>query len=274
MDKPKRLPIKTSREDIVDYWKNRIEINGSWDDALTHCWACGSKQYGVLERAHIIPHCLKGIDDACNLVLLCFLCNKECPETIYGYDFMLWLKSRVSKEEDYHLAENDPLAMQKEYKNMYEQEMFSDTIMRICNAYFGEYTIANCFNPYRGNQEYKTALLRYPSTTSVLYDKYINKIFKALEYIWHEGIDVKDKERMLKIFYEFTEIKPEQNISLEEQWRLRKGAKEAKKSYKSKPEPVNLKIVKREEKIIEYGPCLKPEPVKLKLKIIEYVPNK
>jgi len=68
----KREAIKTSIEEIVDYWKRHEDECGlsvDWAEAHERCWRCGCEKN--LERCHIIPDSLGGKDEPSNLVLLC-----------------------------------------------------------------------------------------------------------------------------------------------------------------------------------------------------------
>ena len=76
----KREPIKTSIQEIVDYWKRHQDECGlsvDWSEAHERCWRCGCKEN--LERAHIIPDPLGGKDEPSNLVLLCKRCHADGP---------------------------------------------------------------------------------------------------------------------------------------------------------------------------------------------------
>jgi hypothetical protein len=204
-----------SRQEILDYWKDRIEINTSWDDALTHCWACGSHTSRRLERSHIIPHCLNGIGHCSNMVLLCALCNEQCPETIFGYDFMLWLKSRVNKEKYYFIEPDDNMGLFKEYENIYEEEMLPPSFEKLFGAYFGTKRIADTFNRYLEKINGKQAFMRYASTRAIMFDKYVIIIRAALDYILRKEIDSKDKKNILRIFYKFLKLEPEKEAGEE-----------------------------------------------------------
>ena len=63
-----------SAEAICDYWSNDIRLQNR--SMMTDiCWMCG--RISKLERAHIVPKCKGGPDDASNLHLLCPGCHKE-----------------------------------------------------------------------------------------------------------------------------------------------------------------------------------------------------
>ncbi len=95
-----RAPIKTTAQQIVDYW----EVNGpyegdigcDWADARNHCWRCGIK--GNLDRCHIIPHQepFNGPDTPGNLVLLCGRCHEEAPCCDDSIAIWEWIKKTRS----------------------------------------------------------------------------------------------------------------------------------------------------------------------------------
>jgi hypothetical protein len=75
-----RKAIKTTPQQIVDYWKEHLSdhsIGVEWEDATKYCWRCAYKRQ--LQRCHIIPDSLGGKDEASNMVLLCETCHSECP---------------------------------------------------------------------------------------------------------------------------------------------------------------------------------------------------
>lgn len=215
MKTSKKSRSNVSRQEIVNYWKDRIEINTLWDDALTHCWACGSHRSGRLERSHIIPHCLNGIGHCSNMVLLCNLCNEQCPETIFGYDFMLWLKSRVNKEKYYFIEPDDNMALSKEYANIYGEEMLPLSFEILFGSYFDRKRILDNFNRYLEKINGKQAILRYHSTTAIMFDKYATIIREALDYILRKEIDSQDKKKVLRIFYNYLKLEPEKQAEEE-----------------------------------------------------------
>lgn len=119
-----RKSISTKREKIAQYWRDQIEnkgakvkINTSWENALTHCWACGNNFGGSLERCHIIPDALGGTNKVSNLFLMCYFCNKLNPETTYIEDFWLWVNSR--DKDNMYISSQDPLGLNREFKLMY-----------------------------------------------------------------------------------------------------------------------------------------------------------
>ena len=86
--------IKTTKEEICDYWFSRVnesDLSVDASEALERCWRCGSKRR--LERCHIIPRSLGGEDIPRNYVLLCKRCHLENPN-VYDPEIMWdWLKA-------------------------------------------------------------------------------------------------------------------------------------------------------------------------------------
>ena len=95
-DTPVILESKMSKikhQDLVDYWSSRIyegDLGTDWDEGHKRCWRCGYTNY--LERCHIIPKSLDGLNTPDNLVLLCNTCHREAPD-INDSDVMFdWIK--------------------------------------------------------------------------------------------------------------------------------------------------------------------------------------
>ena len=65
----RRMP---SHINVFEYWKRR----GMAGQTKRHCFICGHEAPGNLERAHIIPRCEGGTDDASNIHLLCHVCHR------------------------------------------------------------------------------------------------------------------------------------------------------------------------------------------------------
>ena len=116
-----KLRNNIKRENIVKYWKDNIgekEINTTWDNALTHCWACGI-ECNRLERAHIIPEGLGGAMTAENMVLLCLHCHGQNPETIYPVFFWLWMQGRKKLSETSQYERLYLPSIEQEYRLMF-----------------------------------------------------------------------------------------------------------------------------------------------------------
>jgi len=113
--------IKRKTPEIVEYWRSRIDemdLGVDWCDAHTRCWRCGYKS--SLDRCHIIPRSLGGLDESSNLVLLCKACHREapnCSDPSYMWD---WIRrTSVSMYDTYWT-----LKMFQEFKDMYGRNPF------------------------------------------------------------------------------------------------------------------------------------------------------
>lgn len=95
---------KTTIKQISEYWKKNsnipeVDLNFDWADSDTHCWNCGKNKKSSdnkivrLERCHIIPKSLGGLDEPSNYVLLCKSCHKDAPNTINKNDMWDWIIS-------------------------------------------------------------------------------------------------------------------------------------------------------------------------------------
>lgn len=93
----RKSPIKTTKEEIVQYWEkieDECNINIDWLDAKERCWRCGYK--ANLQRCHIIPEALGGKDEPSNLVLLCERCHIDAPN-VESKTFMWdWIRANGS----------------------------------------------------------------------------------------------------------------------------------------------------------------------------------
>lgn len=90
----KRIKIKTTIEEAVDYWSQRVdecELSVDWAEAHTHCWRCGCEKH--LERCHIVPDSLGGEDCPSNIVLLCKQCHGEGPNVTDPEIMWDWIKA-------------------------------------------------------------------------------------------------------------------------------------------------------------------------------------
>jgi len=110
-----RLPSKAR---IFSYWKDRFGDVGIFIDwGETSCWACRF-HYGVkydiksseaswneildgwdrvpLQRCHIVPRSLGGIDEPSNLFLMCRECHDLAPNTALPEIFFEWIRAQSS----------------------------------------------------------------------------------------------------------------------------------------------------------------------------------
>lgn len=89
-----RESIETSHQEIVDYWTRHEDECGlavDWAEAHDRCWRCGYRSR--LERCHITPHSLDGLDTPSNLVLLCRRCHREAPNVGNPRFMWIWLRA-------------------------------------------------------------------------------------------------------------------------------------------------------------------------------------
>lgn len=123
--------IKTSKEEIYEYWFSRIDesdLSVDASEALERCWRCGSKR--SLERCHIIPRSLGGEDIPSNYVLLCKRCHLE-NSNVYDSEIM-WDWLRAYKEHHYSIFWIN--RGMEEYERIYKSK-FKDDI-----AIFNQYS--------------------------------------------------------------------------------------------------------------------------------------
>ena len=89
-----RHALKTSMEEIADYWATRVddsELNFDWSEAHERCWRCGTTR--SLQRCHIVAHSLGGSDEPSNLVILCSECHAESPDVDDPEIMWDWLRA-------------------------------------------------------------------------------------------------------------------------------------------------------------------------------------
>lgn len=93
--------IKTSKKEIAEYWKDRIdnhETSVSFKHATSHCWRCGVKKR--LDRAHIVPASKNGLDSPENFVLLCKHCHIDNPNLDNVEIVWDWLRAYKLSEDE------------------------------------------------------------------------------------------------------------------------------------------------------------------------------
>jgi hypothetical protein len=121
---------KTTIATIANYWKDNNQIdecrlNFDWDECEHHCWNCGLDAKSKtdprkirLDRCHIIPHSLGGLDIADNYVLLCKECHSNAPNCTDKYKIWEWIisnKKRISLSGTYKI-ENALILFKKRRK--------------------------------------------------------------------------------------------------------------------------------------------------------------
>lgn len=90
----KRENIKTTIQEIVDYWSEHEDECGlsvDWSEAHERCWRCGCKR--GLQRCHIVPYSLGGEDTPSNLVLLCGRCHLDNPNVADPEVMWDWIRA-------------------------------------------------------------------------------------------------------------------------------------------------------------------------------------
>ena len=89
----KRDRIRTTTAEIVDYWsrcETECGLSVDWTDAHKRCWRCGRKT--KLQKCHIVPDALGGLDAPDNFVLLCLRCHREAPDVADKAFMWIWLR--------------------------------------------------------------------------------------------------------------------------------------------------------------------------------------
>jgi hypothetical protein len=115
-----RKPIKTTSNEIIDFWTSRIdesELGVDFVDANKRCWRCGYES--ELHRCHIIPDSLGGEDSPSNLVLLCRRCHIEAPNIKDKDFFWEWLKAQKPPFYDTYWT----IRGMREYFDIYKEEI-------------------------------------------------------------------------------------------------------------------------------------------------------
>lgn len=122
-----REPIKTTKEQIIEYWVTRIDesdLSVDFSEAHERCWRCGYKT--VLHRCHIIPHSLGGEDSPKNLVLLCNRCHREAPNIDDFEFFWDWLNAQKASLYDTYWT----IRGMREYEDVYKEKV-EDALIRL-----------------------------------------------------------------------------------------------------------------------------------------------
>ncbi|VUX10777.1 HNH endonuclease [Streptococcus constellatus] len=121
----KRPPIRTTINDIVAYWANKVyegDLSVDWSEAHERCWRCAHKTR--LERCHIIPYSLGGGDSPSNLVLLCKRCHLENPNVVDPEIMWYWLKAyQTSFYDTFWIVQG-----MEEYQKIYGQDFLKQLV--------------------------------------------------------------------------------------------------------------------------------------------------
>jgi len=98
------------------------------DSTRIFCFACLQeyRQWDELQRCHIVPHGLKGSNDPSNFVLLCPLCHKKNPHSIYDDVFLMWMALMNLHKKSISIDLTDALFWfnidPKKYDQLYDQD--------------------------------------------------------------------------------------------------------------------------------------------------------
>ena len=116
--------IKTTKEEICDYWFARVnesDLSVDASEALERCWRCGSKW--PLERCHIIPRSLGGEDVPSNYALLCQRCHLENPNVDDPEIMWDWLKAYKECYYDTYWTNRALEEYEKIYKSKFKDDI-------------------------------------------------------------------------------------------------------------------------------------------------------
>jgi len=93
------IPLKLKKAQWVkDCWDHHSQYIsetdvavdwGDWDSEHDRCWCCGHS--GKLQKCHIIPKSLGGLDNASNLVPLCAVCHDQSPDVADKDAMFQWI---------------------------------------------------------------------------------------------------------------------------------------------------------------------------------------
>lgn len=133
LNKNKHKVIKTTKEEIVNYWikiQDECGLSVDWAEAEYRCWRCGYK--ANLQRCHIIPESLGGKDEPSNLVLLCSRCHIDAPN-VESKTFMWdWIRANGTPLYDTFWF----LRAQKEYEFVYGKSFQQELSDRDILSYY------------------------------------------------------------------------------------------------------------------------------------------
>jgi len=118
-----KTAIKTSIEDIVEYWESRAdetELSVDFSEAKILCWRCAQER--KLQRCHIVPESLGGADEPSNLVLLCGQCHAEAPNVDDPTFMWDWLRVHATSFYGMYWYERGL----REYEFIYKRKAFEN----------------------------------------------------------------------------------------------------------------------------------------------------
>ena len=118
----KRGAIKTTFAEVVDYWTHHGDECGlsvDWAEAHERCWRCGYRSN--LERCHIVPDSLGGLDSPENFVLLCRRCHREAPNVKDRSFMWRWLRAHAVPMYDTYWT----IRGMDEFEKLFKRKPFS-----------------------------------------------------------------------------------------------------------------------------------------------------
>lgn len=121
-----RESIHTTAKEIVSYWRMTKPdgcITVNWSEAETHCWRCGTEC--KLQRCHIIPDSLGGIDEPSNFVLLCSQCHADGPNVADSEIMWEWLEAYKMPTLDMFWDYKGHLEYEFIYRRSYYDDLYS-----------------------------------------------------------------------------------------------------------------------------------------------------
>lgn len=158
-----RGPVKTSHNAIVRYWEWRdvFDIDACEPSCFACSWSSRRKCHrkwdsGHLERAHLIPDCLGGVDAPENLVLLCKRCHREAPMFDDPSLMIDWIRNRES-----YLAWIVRTGLDEVRRAEISQEELAHIDPQEMLAWFRR-RYASAYHP-RGEWEYPSLITQIPS---------------------------------------------------------------------------------------------------------------
>ena len=131
-----RKPMKTTREEAIDYWVKYQDESGlsvDWAEAKERCWRCGCERN--LQRCHIVPHALGGKDEPSNIVLLCERCHADGPNVADPEIMWDWIRSYGVPFYDTFWS----IKGMREYRHIYGNR-FMDDFQKIVAASSKQYS--------------------------------------------------------------------------------------------------------------------------------------
>ena len=139
--------IKTKHKEILEYWaanKDECGLGVDWAEAHERCWRCGYKT--SLQRCHIVPDSLGGLDCPSNLVLLCSRCHREAPNHTNPKYMWVWLRATCVPFYDMYwmqrgFEEFEKMFRRKPFSNLDERKINHNDVIELLREEFDRATI-------------------------------------------------------------------------------------------------------------------------------------